>query len=148
MNLSQRTKVQLLWRVSSTSGGTAAASTWIDMAGWNACKMIVMTCTQLDTTGEFVVMNSSAESTGAGVLTYTTGLSVEFTTGLIQGVVLDVRNPRKRYLAIQPKWSTGRIRGVAVCYQGRRQGSTEEMKDNVSTGIGGFNAYKVYNWTT
>ena len=148
MNLSDRTKVQLLWRTDSTSGGTGAASTWIDMHGWNACKMIVMTCTHLDTTGSFVVMNSSATSTGAGVLTYTTDLAVNFSTDYQQGIVLDIRNPRKRYLAIQPKWSTGKIRGVAVCYGGRRQGSTEERKDGISTGVGGINAYKVYNWST
>jgi hypothetical protein len=146
-NLVDRTKIQFLWRKASTSGGTGAASTYIDVSGWNGCAFIVHTCTHLDTTGSFVVRNSSDASTG-GALTYSTDLGVNFSTDYIQGVVIDVRNPRKKYLSIAPKWSTGRIYGIAVCYQGRRQGSTEEQKDGNSTGVGGFNAYKVYNWTT
>jgi hypothetical protein len=146
-NLIDRTKIQFLWRSASTSGGTGAASTYIDVSGWNGCAFLITTCTQLDTTGQFTIRASSDASTG-GADTYTTGLSVNFTTGLIQGIVVDVRNPRKRYLSVKPAWSTGRIYGIAVCYGGRRQGSTEEQKDGISTGIGGFNAYKVWNWST
>ena len=146
-NLIDRTKIQFLWRADSTSGGTSKDSTYIDMSGWNGCAMIIMCSTMLDTTGSFVVRASSDASTG-GADTWSTDLAVNFSTDYQQGIVLDIRNPRKRYLSIKPRWSTGNIRGVAICYGGRRQGSTEEQKDGNSTGVGGFNAYKVFNWST
>ena len=107
MNLLDRTKQTILFPTGSTSGGTANPSTYLDMAGWEGCMFIIATCTQLDTTGSFVVRQSSDASTG-GAYTYTTDLGVTFTTGLKQGIVLDIYRPLKRYLQHEVETRVGR----------------------------------------
>ena len=124
-NLWERTKIQRLWNIDSTSGGQAMASTFIDMVGYDGCMAMIVGSTHLSSTGSIVIRQTSAMSTGvAWTITKTTGM--DFSTGLTEAIILDCYRPLKRYLSFKARFSSGWVNGWAILYGGHGAGTTEQ----------------------
>jgi hypothetical protein len=122
-NLHTRTSLKKLWTNSSTDA--VAASTYVDCQGYDGCYILVQGSSNMGSTGQIVVRQTSATSTGlAYTITRTSGMN--FTTDVSEYIVLDVYRPLKRYVSIKPAFSSGILKGVALRYAGRRAGSTEQ----------------------
>jgi hypothetical protein len=132
MNLFSRTKVKQLWTNFSTNGGEAAASTYIDMAGWNGCMFLLSQGTSdASSTGQIKIRDSSAMSTGgAYVTTRTSAVRWDDSSG-VGLIVMDCYKPQKRYLSVKPEMSSGPMMGWAICYGGRRQASSEAIGTDI-----------------
>ena len=110
----------------STHGAGITGSTWLDMAGWGGCLFILTKASsQIGSSGEIVIRNSSAASTGAGCLASTFTELVHFATGPGNNpVAIDVVKPIKRYLSLRLLTCTG-IKVTSLQYFGRMRGTTE-----------------------
>lgn len=127
-NLFERTSLKRLFNVGSSEA--TLASTYIDMAGWEGCLVMLEGSSAQGSTGSIVLRQSSAATTAlAYVMTKTSGM--DFTTGVRETIVVDCYRPLKRYLSVRPIFSSGIVGAWGLCYGGRRQGSTEAKADIV-----------------
>jgi len=125
-NLFERTKLQKLWGKYSTDGGGAGASTYVDMQGWEGAYVMVECSTHTSSTGKIIVRTSSDASTG-GAYTVTKTSGMNFTTGLMEVIVMDCYRPMKRYLSVKPVFTSGLIKGWALVKSTILKGFTVAM---------------------
>ena len=128
VNLYDRSSLKKLWTVGSTEG--TSASTFVDMSGWDGCLIIFVGSSAQGSTGSLIIRQSSATST-AGAYTVTKTSGMNFTTDVNEVILVDCYRPLKRYLSVKPGFSSGYIKGYALRYSGRRQGSTEAQANIV-----------------
>lgn len=110
----------------STHGTGGAATTWIDMGGWEGVLFaFVKTSSAVNSSGTIIIQQSSALSTGAGILQSTFSNGINLSSGINNtALAVDVYKPLKRYVRLRKLTCTG-LAYVALQYSGRRLGSTE-----------------------
>src|SRR5512139_359178 len=126
MNLLNNIKIWKPRGTGSTAATITPASTFIDMSNWDGCLFLIISGSSFfASTGTVVLMNSSAASTGAGVLasTYSQKLKLGSTNRIC---AIDVVRPLKRYLHLNTLTCTGMI-VLPITYKGRLFGSTQDL---------------------
>lgn len=125
MNLLEHVKINVS-AGGSTIGGGIAASTWLDMSGFDGVLYLLSkSSTHAGSSGTIIVQQSSALSTGAGIFQSTFSNGAHFTTGLESNpVAVDVVRPLKRYVRLRLLTCTG-IFVTSLQYMARNEGSTE-----------------------
>lgn len=128
-NLLERVKVTT---VVGASGLSVGNSTFIDMAGWEGCMFILPVPSGVVSTGSLIVQQSSAASTGAGILQSTFSNAVTYASKDV-GIV-DVVRPLKRYIRLKHLTCTG-AGSIAIQYNSKLAGTTD-AKVNIGTWSG------------
>lgn len=129
MNLSQNIMIEKGLNIPAT--GITTASTWIDMTGWDGCMFLCNWTTKCGSTGKVQIQQSSAQSTGAGIIQTTALKTVNMTSDANQMFIVDAYRPMKKYLRLRfTDFSECKCVAInAIKYSGRLHGTTDAKVD-------------------
>lgn len=121
MNLLEQIKI---YKPVGSSEVSTAATTFIDMAGWEGCLFLITKngSSDIDSTGSFIIRQTSHVASTA--LGYASTFSYVFKASGRNPMAIDVYRPLKRYVSLKGLTCTG-MSITAIAYGGRRLGSTE-----------------------
>jgi hypothetical protein len=131
MNLIENIHIDKPYNQMSTD--KSAASTFIDMAGWDAALFILTVSTEYNSSGYVDIQQSSGLTTDAAWRS-TNVLFMSPTSGQMDLYVVDVVKPQKRYLRLVYGDSSMIPRNVqCIKYCGTLLGTTEVKADLISS---------------